>query len=79
MPLFLKILEAILSFLLKAIRFRCSCSINESKNSEGENKVEEAKRHHHKRTTVVETDTHTTTINESFSSPDLAKTNNEVK
>lgn len=79
MPLFLKILEAILSFLLKAIRFRCSCSINESKSSERKNKVEEEpKRRHHKRTTVVETDTHTTTINESFSSPDLAKTN-EVK
>lgn len=73
MPLFLKILHTILSFLLKAIRFRCSCSINETKNNEQE------KRHHHKRTTVVETNTHTTTINESFSSPDLAKTNNEVK
>ena len=73
MSLFLKILNTILSFLLKAIRFRCSCSINETKNNEQE------KRHHHKRTTVVETNTHTTTINESFSSPDLAKTNNEVK
>ena len=79
MTLFLKILEAILSFLLKAIRCRCSCSINESKSSERENKDEEPKRHHHKRTTVVETDSHTTTINESFSSPDLAKSNNEVK
>lgn len=78
MTLFLKILEAILSFFLKAIRFRCSCSINERKSSERESKDEEPKRHHHKRTTVVETDTHTTTINESFSSPDLAKTN-EVK
>ena len=75
MSLFLKILNTILSFLLKAIRFRCSCSINETKNNE----QEKTKRHHHKRTTVVETDTHTTTINESFSSPDLTKTNNEVK
>lgn len=73
MSLFLKILEAILSFLLKAIHCRCSCSINESKVEE------KPKCHHHKRTTVIETDTHTTTINESFSSPDLAKTNNEVK
>lgn len=73
MSLFLKILHTILSFLLKAIHCRCSCSINESKVEE------KPKRHHHKRTTVVETDTHTTTINESFSSPDLTKTNNEVK
>lgn len=76
MSLFLKILHTILSFLLKAIRCRCSCSVNDS---EEKNKVEEPKRRHHKRTTVVETDTHTTTINESFSSPDLTKTNNEVK
>lgn len=79
MSLFLKILHTILSFLLKAIRCRCSCSVNDSKSSEEKNKVEEPKRRHHKRTTVIETDTHTTTINESFSSPDLAKTNNEVK
>lgn len=72
MPLFLKILHTILSFLLKAIRCRCSCSVNDSKSSK-ENKVEEPKRHHHKRTTVIETDTHTTTINESFSSPNLSK------